>query len=60
MSYYPEPDSYDTNKIKVELDLYYYAARVDTSELAKKDDLSSHKSKVKKLEVINLKLLPLI
>ena len=36
MSYYPEPDSHDTNKAKVELDLYHYAARADTSEFAKK------------------------
>ena len=48
MSYYPEPDSYGRNKIKVELDLYNYATKsniknvtgVDTPKFAKKIDLA--------------------
>ena len=48
-SYYPKPDTYVRNKIKVELDLSNYAiksdvknaAGVDTSDFAKKADLAS-------------------
>ena len=51
MSYYPEPDSYGRNKIKVELDLYNYATKsniknvtgVDTPKFAKKIDLAGLK-----------------
>ena len=32
MSFYPEPDSYSRNKIKVELDLSNYAIKCDGGE----------------------------
>ena len=49
MSYFPETYTHSKIKIKVELDLSNYetlksAAGIDTSNFAKKDDLSSLKS----------------
>ena len=52
VSYFPEPYTHSKNKIKVELDLSYYATKtdlinttdVDASKFAKKDDLANLKS----------------
>ena len=64
MSCFPEPYTRSTNKIKVELDLAYYAAKSylknatcgDTSEYAKTTDLARLKSGVYKLSdaVVNV------
>ena len=43
MSYYPETNSHNRNKITVELDMY------NASELPKKTDLISLKTKVDKI-----------
>ena len=63
MSYFPEPYTHCKNKIKVELDLSYYATKsdsksatgVDTLKFAKKVDLASLKSDIEKLHIDKLK-----
>ena len=63
MSYFPEPYTGSKNKIKVELDLSYYATKsnlknatgVDTSDFAKKADLASLKSDIDALDIDKLK-----
>ena len=52
MSYYPEPNSPISDKVKVELDLTNYA--VDTSNLAFKCDFIALKAEVDKLGINKL------
>ena len=67
MSYYPEPDSHNRNKIKNELDLSNYAAksyvqnatRIHTSKFAENVDLGILKYEVDKLDVDKLKTAPI-
>ena len=64
--YNPKPDSYERNKIKVELHLSNYATKsylkgktgIDSSEFTKRADLSSLKSKLTKIDVGKLETLP--
>ena len=66
MSYYPEPNSHITNKVKVVLDLSNYATKkeldhatgVDTSDLAAKKDFIALKAKVDKLGINKLVNVP--
>ena len=66
MSYYPEPDSYSRNQIKVELDLSNYATKsdlkettgVDIAKFAEKADLTSLKSDVDELDINKVKTVP--
>ena len=59
MSYYPEPDSYIRDKVKVVLDLPNYTSKkelehatgVDTSDLAAKKDFIALKSEVGKIDI---------
>ena len=63
MSYYPEPDSHVTNRIKAELDLSSYSTKSDikgvtginTSNLTAREYLPILKSRVDKLDVDKLK-----
>ena len=65
IEYIPEPKSLG-RRVKVELDLSYYATKadlknttgVDTSKLAKKFDLVDLKSNVNKLDIDKLKNVP--
>ena len=62
MSYFPEPYTYNKNKIVVELDLPNYATKsdwknktgVDTSDFPKKTNLANLKSDVDKLDIDKL------
>ena len=62
MTYYPEPDSYIRDKVKVLLDLLNYASKeelehvagVDTSDLAAKKYFVALKSEVDKLGINKL------
>ena len=62
MNFYPQPDSYSRNKIKIELELSNYATKSDlkwetdinASEFAKKADLASLKSKINKIDIDEL------
>ena len=62
MSYYPEPDSYIRNKVKVVLDLWNYAPKkesndatgVDTSILAAQRGFIALKAEVDKLGINKL------
>ena len=66
MRYYPKPDSYERNKIKVELHLSNYATKsylkgetgIDSSEFNKRADLTSLKSKLTKIDVDKLETRP--
>ena len=66
MKYYPKPDSYERNKIKVELHLSNYATKsylkgetgIDSSEFNKRADLTSLKSKLTKIDVDKLETRP--
>ena len=66
MSYYPEPDSNITDKVKVVLDLSNYATKkeldhatsVDTSDFVAKKDFIALKSEVDKLDVNKLVNIP--
>ena len=66
MSYYPELDSYITDKVKVVLNLSNqatkkeldHAAGVDTSEEAPKKDFIALKSEVDKLDINKLANVP--
>ena len=66
MRYYPKPDSYERNKIKVELHLSNYATKcylkgetgIDSSEFTKRADLTSLKSKLTKIDVDKLETRP--
>ena len=59
MSYYPEPDSHITDKVKVLLDLSNYATKkelehatgIDTSDLTAKKYLVALKAYVDKLDI---------
>ena len=59
MSYYPEPDSHNTDKVKVVLGLSNYATKkeldnaigFDTSDLAAKKDFIALKTEVDKLDI---------
>lgn len=65
-SFYPEPDSHNRNRIKFELDLSNYETKyykkkcngVHTSKLAKMDDLAGVKPKADKLNINELKTVP--
>ena len=66
MSYFPDPYTRSKSKIKVELDLSNYVTNsdlrnvtdVDTSQFAKRTDLTSSKSDVNKLDIDKLEKLP--
>ena len=66
MSYYPEPDSHITDKVKVLLDLSNYATKkefdyatgVDTSDLAVKNFFFALKDEVDKLDINKLVNVP--
>ena len=66
MSYYPEPDSYIRDKVKVVLDLSNYATRkesdhatgVDTSGLAAKKDFTALKVEADRLDLNKLVNVP--
>ena len=66
MSYFPEPYTRSKNKIKVEIDLFNYAVKsdsknvagVDSSKFAKKVDLVSLKLDAKRLDIGKLKSVP--
>ena len=66
MSYYPEPGSHITDKLKVVLDLSNYATKkkldyatgVDTSDLATKKDFIALKAEVDKLDINKLVNVP--
>ena len=59
ISYYPEPDGYARNKIKVQLDLPNYTTKsnlklatgTNTSKFPKKVDLANLKSNVHRLDI---------
>ena len=59
MSYYPEPDSHNTDKVKVVLDLSNYATKkeldnaigFDISDLGAKKDFIALKTEVDKLDI---------
>ena len=62
MSYYPEPESYLRDKVKILLELSNYATKkeldhgtsVDTSDLAAKKDFIDLKAEVDKLNINKL------
>ena len=62
MSYYPEPDSHITDKVKVLLDLWNYATKkelehatgIDTSDLATKKYLVALKAYLDKLDIYKI------
>ena len=62
MSYFAEPNSHIRNKIKVELDLSFYATKkelehstgIGASDLAAKKDFIALKSEVDKLDINKL------
>ena len=70
MSYFPEPYTRSKNKIKVEIDLFNYAVKSDsknvagvdsgvtTLQFAKKVDLASLKLDSKRLNIGKLKTVP--
>ena len=66
MSCFPEPYTRSKNKIKVEIDLFNYAVKsdsknvagVDSSKFAKKVDLASLKLDAKRLNIGKLKTVP--
>ena len=66
MSYYPEPGSHISNKVKAVLDLPNYATKkeldhatgVDTSDLAAKKAFIALKAEVEKLDINNLVNVP--
>ena len=66
MSYYPEPDSHISDKVKVVLDLSNYSTKkesahatgVDTFDLAAKKDLIALKAEVDKLDINKLVNVP--
>ena len=66
MSYFPEPYTRSKNKIKVEIDLFNYAVKsdsknvagVNSSKFAKKVDLVSLKLDAKRLDIGKLKSVP--
>ena len=66
MSYYPEPYTYNKNKIKIYLDLSNYAAKsdlkneigVNTSKCTKEVGLSDLKSNIDKWDVDKLETTP--
>ena len=66
MSYYPEPDSYIRDKVKVVFDFSNYATKkgvdtrteVDTCDLAAKKDFIALKAEVDKLDINKLLNVP--
>ena len=66
MSYYPETDSHIRDKVKVVLDLSYFATKkelehgtgIDTSDLAPKKDFIALKAEVDKLDINKLVNVP--
>lgn len=68
MSYFPESDSHNKSKTKVELDLFNHTKKsnlneesgIYTSEFARKSDLANWKSNVNKVDIDKLRIVPLI
>ena len=65
MSYYPEPESHNKDKVKIVLDLSNFAAKklkhatgIDTSDLSAKKDFIVLKAEVNKLDINNLVNVP--